>query len=64
MSYDSELDDGKFRPQRYRVCVDWNAHVAVADALRLRRWDDGAKVAGRVTRPLESWMPLVRSYFG
>jgi predicted HD phosphohydrolase len=39
-------------------------HAWLADALRLRRWDDGAKVVGQVTRPLESWMPLVRSYFG
>jgi predicted HD phosphohydrolase len=39
-------------------------HVWLADALRLRRWDDGAKVVGQVTRPLESWTPLVRTYFG
>ena len=39
-------------------------HAWLADALRLRRWDDGAKVAGQVTRALESWTPLVRSYFG
>jgi [1-hydroxy-2-(trimethylamino)ethyl]phosphonate dioxygenase len=39
-------------------------HAWLADALRLRRWDDGAKVVGRVTRPLESWTPLVRTYFG
>jgi predicted HD phosphohydrolase len=36
----------------------------LADALRLRRWDDGAKVVGQVTRPLEFWAPLVRSHFG
>ena len=41
-----------------------SGHGWLADALRLRRWDDGAKVAGQVTRPLESWAPLVRSYFG
>ncbi|MFI5377043.1 MAG: HD domain-containing protein, partial [Candidatus Rokuibacteriota bacterium] len=40
------------------------AHPWLADALRLRRWDDGAKVAGQVTRPLEAWAPLVQSYFG
>jgi predicted HD phosphohydrolase len=39
-------------------------HPWLADALRLRRWDDGAKVVGQVTRPLESWAPLVRRYFG
>lgn len=39
-------------------------HPWLADALRLRRWDDGAKVAGQVTRSLESWAPLVERYFG
>ena len=39
-------------------------HGWLADALWLRRWDDGAKVAGQVTRPLESWAPLVQRYFG
>jgi len=39
-------------------------HAWLADALRLRRWDDGAKVVGRATRPLESWTELVQSYFG
>jgi len=38
--------------------------IDFADALRLRRWDDGAKAVGRMTRPLESWTPLVRTYFG
>jgi len=40
------------------------AHPWLADALRLRRWDDQAKVVGRVTRPLEAWEPLLRAYFG
>jgi predicted HD phosphohydrolase len=39
------------------------AHPWLADALRLRRWDDQAKVVGRVTRPLEAWAPLLRAYF-
>ena len=39
-------------------------HPWLADALRLRRWDDGAKVVGRETRPLEAWAPLVRAYLG
>ncbi|HUM18250.1 MAG TPA: HD domain-containing protein [Candidatus Nitrosotalea sp.] len=39
------------------------AHPWIADALRLRRWDDQAKVVGRVTRPLETWERLLRSYF-
>jgi predicted HD phosphohydrolase len=33
------------------------------DAARLRRWDDAAKVAGKQTRELGSWAPLVRKYF-
>jgi predicted HD phosphohydrolase len=33
------------------------------DALRLRRWDDGAKVVGKKTRPLSAWKPLLRKYF-
>jgi predicted HD phosphohydrolase len=39
-------------------------HPWLADALRLRRWDDQAKVVGRATRPLETWEPLLRTYFG
>jgi predicted HD phosphohydrolase len=33
------------------------------DALRLRRWDDEAKVIGKKTRPLSAWKPLLRKYF-
>jgi len=33
------------------------------DALRLRRWDDQAKVVGKPTRELASWEPLLRKYF-
>lgn len=40
------------------------AHPWLPDALRLRRWDDEAKVVGRTTRPLEAWEPLLRTYFG
>ena len=39
------------------------AHPWLADALRLRRWDDQAKVVGQLTRPLEAWEPLLRRYF-
>jgi predicted HD phosphohydrolase len=34
------------------------------DALRLRRWDDQAKVVGKPTRELAAWEPLLRKYFG
>jgi predicted HD phosphohydrolase len=33
------------------------------DALRLRRWDDEAKVLGKKTRPLSAWKPLLQKYF-
>lgn len=33
------------------------------DAIRLRRWDDGAKVQGQPTRPLGAWQPLLQKYF-
>lgn len=40
------------------------AHPWLGDALRLRRWDDQAKVVGKMTGPLETWEPLLRTYFG
>lgn len=39
------------------------AHPWLGDALRLRRWDDLAKVVGKATAPLAAWEPLLRSYF-
>ena len=39
------------------------AHPWWADALRLRRWDDLAKVDGKKTRALSAWKPLLRKYF-
>ena len=38
------------------------AHPWLADGLRLRRWDDQAKVVGKPTRPLAAWEPLLRKY--
>jgi hypothetical protein len=35
LPYDNRLDRGGVRSQRYRICLDGNAHVANADALRL-----------------------------
>jgi len=35
-------------------------HRWVRDAIALRRWDDAAKVAGKRTRSLDEWAPLVR----
>ena len=39
-------------------------HPGWADAVRLRRWDDQAKVIGKKTRPLTAWKPLLEKYFG
>jgi predicted HD phosphohydrolase len=39
------------------------AHAWFGDALRLRRWDDQAKVVGKETSPLAAWEPLLRVYF-
>lgn len=39
------------------------AHPWVEDVLRLRRWDDSAKVPGKVTRPLSTWEPFLRRWF-
>ena len=39
------------------------AHPWWPDALRLRRWDDKAKVLGKLTSPLDAWEPLLRKYF-
>jgi predicted HD phosphohydrolase len=43
--------------------VNVATHPWWPDALRLRRWDDEAKVAGRPTRPLSAWEPLLKKYF-
>jgi predicted HD phosphohydrolase len=39
------------------------AHPWLGDALRLRRWDDQAKVVGKETAPLAAWEPLLRARF-
>jgi gamma-butyrobetaine dioxygenase len=39
-------------------------HPWMADAVRLRRWDDLAKVPGKATDPIEAWAPLLRQHFG
>ncbi len=43
--------------------VNVATHPWWPDALRLRRWDDEAKVVGRPTRPLSAWEPLLKKYF-
>lgn len=35
-----------------------------ADAVRLRRWDDAAKVPGGICAPLIAYAPLLERYFG
>ena len=40
------------------------AHPWFADAVRVRRWDDLAKVHGAVTAPLDNYRSLLERYFG
>jgi predicted HD phosphohydrolase len=54
------LQGGLMSPEEVRRHA---AHPWMADALRLRRWDDLAKIVGAPTRPLEAWEPLLRTYF-
>jgi gamma-butyrobetaine dioxygenase len=54
------LQGGPMEPEE----VGWlAAHPWMADAVRLRRWDDQAKIVGKATRPLTAWEPLLRRYF-
>lgn len=53
------LQGGRMPPQEVARLA---AHPWLPDALRLRRWDDGAKVVGRSTRPLSVWHPFLRRY--
>jgi predicted HD phosphohydrolase len=39
-------------------------HPWLGDVLALRRWDDRAKVAGKRTRPLSAWAPLLERHLG
>jgi predicted HD phosphohydrolase len=55
------LQGGLMRPEEVARHA---GHPWLPDALRLRRWDDAAKVVGKMTRPLEGWEPLLRTYFG
>ena len=41
----------------------FSAQPWASDAIALRRWDDGAKVVGKPTRPLAAWEHLLRRYF-
>ncbi len=53
------LQGGRMRPEEIARHA---AHPWLGDALRLRRWDDLAKVVGKETAPLAVWGPLLRSY--
>jgi len=54
------LQGGLMRPEEIARHA---AHPWLADALRLRRWDDLAKVVGKETVPLAAWEPLLRASF-
>ena len=54
------LQGGVMRPDEVARAA---AHPWWPDAVRLRRWDDQAKIVGKPTRPLSAWEALVRKYF-
>jgi phosphonate degradation associated HDIG domain protein len=51
------LQGGVFDPEQ---AAAFQAQPYAAEAMRLRRWDDHAKVAGRVTPPLEHYLAMAR----
>jgi phosphonate degradation associated HDIG domain protein len=50
------LQGGRFTPTQ---CRRFEASRYAAEAVRLRRWDDDAKVAGRVVPALDTYWPLL-----
>ncbi len=46
-------------PMSSDAVIEFEQHPFFADAVRLRRWDDRAKVAGMVTPPLESYAKYI-----
>ena len=51
-----ELQGGRFSTVQ---CRHFEARTFAADAISLRRWDDGGKAAGRATPELESYRSLL-----
>lgn len=58
--YTLTLQGGVMTPETVSTLT---RHPWLADAVRLRRWDDLAKVPDRPTRRLEAWAPLLQRYF-
>jgi gamma-butyrobetaine dioxygenase len=58
--YTLELQGGLMSAEEVRAV---GPHAWLADAVALRRWDDGAKAPDAVTRPLGAWEPLLRAHF-
>lgn len=58
-SHKSYLDQGG--PMVEKELARFRAEPHYDAALRLRRWDDAAKVAGKVTPPIEDFVPPLRS---
>jgi predicted HD phosphohydrolase len=52
-----ELQGGRFTPEQARRFV---AAPFASEAIRLRRYDDGGKLAGAKVPPLESYADLLR----
>jgi predicted HD phosphohydrolase len=59
--YTLTLQGGVMTPEAVSALT---RHPRLADAVRLRRWDDLAKVLDKPTRPLGAWAPLLRRHFG
>ena len=52
------LQGGAFTPEQ---AASFRATLYADDAIRLRRWDDRAKDPAARTKPLESYLPLLRA---
>jgi phosphonate degradation associated HDIG domain protein len=52
-----DLQGGRFTPAQ---CHRFEARRFAADAIRLRRWDDGGKIAGLQPPGLEDYWPILR----
>ena len=51
-----ELQGGVFSPDE---AEDFAGHPQAQDAVRLRRWDDQAKIVGLQTKPVEAYRALI-----
>jgi len=55
---------GRATRAHYRDVGHDDARVGFADAVRIRRWDDEAKIVGAVCPPLAAYRPLIERWLG